>query len=199
MTLYSNTSPSSGLSEAGSPVPLFDNDGTLLNACFFNGNSGLGTTSVSHNLLQLAPIFIPQACTLDALLCEVTSTVSGATLRMGIYDNVNGTPTNLVAESTELSAASPAVVESAALSTSLSVGWYWIGLTCDENSGSVICRHTGTSQSPQWASISGSNIVVRNIFEKSAVDPASSLPDPITSPTATMDAAYPAVFMKLSL
>lgn len=181
-------------------VPIFDNDGTHIGGPLIVDTNTLASVGVTDQRLYLLPLNIPIDCTLDRLLARVATGVAGATFRVGLYDQVGGIPTNLIAESGVLSAAtSSTIVESAALSTSLTAGFYWGAITVDENAGAVSISGVGSYKNPGWYGISGSSITIRNYYLKDSIDPASSLPDPLSGLSESTSNLLPTVFYKISL
>jgi len=183
----------------GYGIPPFEDDGTNLNGIFACDTNTTGLVTPSDKILYMQAIFIPANCTLNYLTAWCSTAVAGSTFRMGIYDHAgNAGPKNLVAESAELSSAATGVIDSALLSTALTAGWHWIGLTCDLNAGSPQFRGVANYKMPVWFQDGGSSISVRNSFYASAIDPASSLPDPWTSTLTAAFSVTPGVWLRLA-
>lgn len=179
--------------------PPFDNDGTFVNGTIIVDSSSFGSVSMPDERIYTYPVCVPLDCTLDNLCCEVKTAASGATLRMGIYDDLGGLPNNLVVETGVLSASSAVIVDSAALSTSLTAGWYWVAVTVDLNGGTVSLGGTISYKTPGFLRDNGTNFVVTNYAYKFSVSPASSLPDPLTGLTYSALSSLPHIILRLSI
>jgi len=180
-------------------IPPFEDDGTGLNGILACDTNTTSTFTPADQTLYMQAIYVPADCTLNYLTAWVSTAVAGSTFRMGIYDHSGNTgPKNLIAESAELSSASTGVLDSAALSTELTAGWYWIGMTANLNSGSPVFRGIASFKQPVWYQDSGSAVVVRNAFYDSSIDPASSLPDPWTSTLTAAFSVTPGVWIRLA-
>lgn len=166
----------------GGAVPLFNNDSTVLNGPAVFDAGSWATTTITNQRMNLVPWYVSADCTLDYLTCAVSTAAAGATLRMGLYDNDSG-PVNLVAESASISAATTGIKDSAALSTALTAGWYWLAITVDNNGGTVVLQACTNYKSVSWPRIFGSGIQIYNYAFVDSIDPASSLPDPCSSVT----------------
>lgn len=92
------------------------------------GNMSTGTSATLGNgALRLYAFLVPKAITLSAIGCEVTTAGDvGCTVRLGIYADVNGLPSTLVADAGTIAGD---VVGSAEVATSVTLqpGIYWIG------------------------------------------------------------------------
>lgn len=183
----------------GYATPPFEDNGTLVNGPFVCDTNTTGIVTPSDQVLYLQAIFIPSDCTLNYLTAWCSTGVAGSTFRMGIYDHSgNVGPANLVAESAELSSAASGVIDSALLSTSLTAGWYWVGMTCNVNGGSPQFRGAASFKTALWWEDGGSAISVRNGFYANSVDPASSLPDPFGSTLTAAFSVIPLAWLRLA-
>jgi len=183
----------------GGAVPYFDDDGTqLVGPWQLDSNTG-GIAAASDQILYLMPIWIGADGTLNNLTTEVTTAVTGSTFRMGIYNHGTGGPTTLLTESAVISSATTGIKDSAALSTAITAGWYWVGLSCDENAGAVSFRGIANYKGPLWYYDSGSVLAPRNSFYKTSVDPASSLPSPYTATGQLAASQFPGVWCRISI
>lgn len=183
----------------GYGIPPFEDDGTLLNGIFGCDTNVTGTVVPSDQVLYMQPIFIQADCTLNYLTGWCSTLVAGSTFRMGIYDHSGKTgPKNLIAESAELSSGATGIIDSSLLSTALTAGWYWIGMTVNNNGGSPQFRGVNGHKMPSFYEDGGSSIGVRNAFYANSIDPASSLPDPWTSTLKAAFSVTPGVWLRLA-
>lgn len=91
-------------------------------------SGGTSATIPSGSLIAGAPIFVPNAVTLQTLSCIIAGTVSGtAHVRMALYTDAGGYPGAPVAgaDSGDLSTTAAAVMTSGTLGAALAPGWYW--------------------------------------------------------------------------
>jgi len=62
------------------------------------GNVHSGGVGLSANQLRAVPVYIPKNCVLSGIAIEVTQTGAGTLARLGIYDIIDGVPTNLIVD-----------------------------------------------------------------------------------------------------
>lgn len=127
-----NASVSGGKVTLGSFAPGYWHTSKYLSGSTVNGNYG----SFQHSGL-LYPIFIGQTSSVDALAIYVVSGLAGTdttkqAMRMGIYNEVNGLPYLLIAETNEFNPADGSIadntfyVESLGATYELAPGRYWL-------------------------------------------------------------------------
>ncbi len=167
----------SGVSQMGGVLPIFNNDSTYINGNISFSNT-LSSISVADRALAFHPMLVGQSCTLNTLLCYGSGT-AGSSVRMGLYSNSGGIPVTKLADSGQISTTvGSSIMESSALSVSLSPGWYWICLVADIAAGFVLIESAAFSSFPSWARIAGGTSVVKDVqsWIQSSVNPSSSLP-----------------------
>lgn len=82
--------------------------------------------ALGRNQLRAIPFVVSKNCTLDRIAMEIT--VAGTLLsvvRLGIYDSVNGIPTNLSLDAGTI-AGDSATFQSITINKTLSAGLYWL-------------------------------------------------------------------------
>jgi len=105
---------------------------------FYTGLSGLtpATLLTVASTIYAYPIYIPGNVALQSLSIDVTTGQTGGKVRAGLYTDVAGTPTALVAGSDtgDLAGTGTAVVGSSAIALSIPEGWYWVASTASASS-----------------------------------------------------------------
>ncbi|MBA3356232.1 MAG: hypothetical protein H0U18_09940 [Pyrinomonadaceae bacterium] len=117
---------------------------TYMRTSFYYGPfaSTAATTSIlSRSFFYAAPFFVSQDVTIDRIACKTSAGGAGATLRMGIYTDVNGVPTDLVLDSGSVDNTTPAIKE-VTVSQALSAGIYWIGAVTQGSVDSTLYVHS---------------------------------------------------------
>lgn len=72
------------------------------------------------------PILVPADVTVDRIACEVVSAgTTGSVIRMGIYENANFAPSNLVLDAGTVSGETTGI-KTITISQTLSAGWHWL-------------------------------------------------------------------------
>jgi hypothetical protein len=88
----------------------------------------LTTTTASYpdGSMRLYPFIVPVDMTVNTIACEVVTTPgsAGSVVRLGIYDDVDGVPTNLILDAGTV-ATQTTGVKSIAISQALSAGIVW--------------------------------------------------------------------------
>lgn len=182
------------------PSVFFDDDGYNVNGPAAVDITAYTSVGVTDQRLYITPMVIPMDCTLNYFTIYISATASGATCRMGLYDDLYGVPNNLVAESAEIAiGAATGVYDSALISTAITAGYYWVCFTINENGGSVSVSSASGAKTMIWGRDVGAFLTVNNIFLKNTVDPATSLPDPISSLTVSGGNQSPHCFLKLDI
>jgi hypothetical protein len=102
---------------------------TMQSGSWYSASNNASTSaSLGNGTLRVAPLYIPNACTLAAIAAEVTGAGStGSVVRLGIYnDNGSGFPGSLLLDAGTINGTS-ATVQSISISQALGPGLYWIG------------------------------------------------------------------------
>lgn len=103
------------------------------------------STSYTQNTMRAVAFIVSKTITLDRIAMEITTIGTAASVvRIGIYDDVNGVPTNLILDAGTI-AGDSASFQSITINQTLTPGLYW--LTCLHNSGSgIIFRAVAAAQ-----------------------------------------------------
>lgn len=121
---------------------------------YTNGTAGSNTTAVvAEGVMRLYPFMIYKDMTIDYIACEIVTTPGGAgsVTRLGIYDNVDGIPTNLVLDAGTVATTGTGMA-SIAISQALTAGIYWMtavsqGASTPAPTYRVITINTGQKRS----------------------------------------------------
>jgi hypothetical protein len=110
--------------------------------------------SLSAGYMRAVPILIPAGVTVSALGVNVTTLGAGETMRLGIYDDATGIPTNLMLDAGTIDASTTGYKEITGLTQALTPGRYWI-VGCHQGGGTAQFTNAGnnpvglgTSRSP---------------------------------------------------
>ena len=96
---------------------------------FPSGGNNLATFGT--DAMRFCPIYISKTTTLKNLAIEIRSAIAG-TLRLGIYDNLNGKPNNLLLDAGTVSTAVAQVVTTP-INLVLNPGWYFLAAAPAQN------------------------------------------------------------------
>jgi len=108
--------------------------------------------SSTEDVTHYTPIYFPNSCTLDRIVCRTGSTFSGtATVRLGIYNNTNGLPSTVLLDAGTVSATAASTDYSITISQAITGGWYWLAFNSQTNAT------TNTFQSVVATNGSGGN------------------------------------------
>lgn len=88
----------------------------------------LTTRSITADNLYAFPVWIPFAEEIDFLAIENTTTSSGNNLRVGLYEDDNGRPGDLVIDSGEISLTAASYKTTSPTAVAVSRGWYWLAV-----------------------------------------------------------------------
>jgi hypothetical protein len=87
----------------------------------------LANNNAVASTVEYHQIFIPEAVTATQLICRTHTTYAGtADVLLGIYNNSGSRPTTKIVDAALQITASGAATYAAAISQSLSPGWYWL-------------------------------------------------------------------------
>jgi hypothetical protein len=107
------------------------------------------------NRLLLSPIFIDQTVTLDRLAAITGSGfVGSASVRLGIYDNLNGRPNDLILDAGTASFTTNNTTQQITISQSVNRGFYWL----------AFCQQTTPTTSAFWGAGAGQSISNNYIY-----------------------------------
>lgn len=99
-----------------------------------SSSSSLGTSSVAQAArIYFYPCYIPVTGSYTKFAVIVTTLGALTNCRFALYNNTNGFPATVLVDSGNQSCTSSGVKESTGLSFSITAGWYWFGLTIDNN------------------------------------------------------------------
>lgn len=94
---------------------------------YTNGQVATVTTTVyPDGSMRLYPFIVPTDMTVDTIGCEVVTTPgsAGSVVRLGIYDDVDGVPTNLILDAGTVDTTTTGV-KTISISQALSAGVVW--------------------------------------------------------------------------
>ncbi len=102
----------------------------------------------------------------DGIRVRCQTTV-GTVFRMGLYENVDGAPTDLIVSTGDLTPAVANIIGSIS-STTLPVGWYWIAIVSDGADSFKGTNRAGVIQNPMGTSPLSSEHLNFQLFTESA-------------------------------
>ena len=92
-----------------------------------------GTLNPTEDTLQAMPFYVPISMTFNSIMFVTNSAWTNAIGRMGVYtDNGDCYPAALLADSGDVSAASPSGLKAAAINVTLTPGLYWLVFNWDQ-------------------------------------------------------------------
>jgi hypothetical protein len=105
-----------------------------------------GSANIGTNNLVLTPIFVDRTLTADRIVASTHSSfVGSSTVRLGIYSNVNGAPSDLVLDAGTVSFTAGNQVREITISQSLSVGFYWFAF-CQQGTPPTTSNYLGANE-----------------------------------------------------
>ena len=118
----------------------------------------------TNNQVVATPFFVPTSTAFTAIAIMTTSTGTNGTARVGVYNDTNGTPSTLVFDGGNLVFNGINTVFKAAITQTLSAGWYWLAYS--QNGGSFSFQAVSTTafgwqqaQSTNGTLTSNSNLI----------------------------------------
>lgn len=119
-------------------------------------NNGNGSGTPNEGRLIAESIWLPSNAISNLGSFVVTGGAAGAVIRFGIYDDVNGVPTNLLLDAgTAAATANSTLVSVAASLTPSTAGWYWFVSAVQGAAASrpaVVVRASSTTRPNIYAS-----------------------------------------------
>lgn len=101
--------------------------------------SGVTAVSLSSGFMRAVLLTLPEARTIIAAACEVVVLGSGETVRFGVFDDVNGVPTNRLYEFPSTADASTTGVKEVSGSYAASAGRIWV-IGCHQGGSTATFR-----------------------------------------------------------
>lgn len=90
---------------------------------------------MGNNYLYAVPIFIPGSTSVNRIGVEcVSGNQSGALARIGIYDNLDGNPNNLLLDAGQVDCSSISLKEISISFTNAVTGWVWLAFIFNQQS-----------------------------------------------------------------
>ena len=184
-------------------ISYFRKTGTTTYERWYSTNitNALLTThpSTSKDIIRAVPFIVSKPITLDRIGMAITASGTAASvLRLGIYDDVNGVPTNLILDAGTI-AADSATDQTITINQILTPGLYYLAFV--HNSAATItirahnaytCPHT-CGFNATWNSTQNAGTVAANLTY-------STLPStfPTSGITLVSTSVVPAIFVRLS-
>lgn len=120
------------------------------------------TQGLSGNSIYYTPVEIGTRVGITTISCKINSAATGATLRMGIYDNAGGKPGNLILDAGSVAVSTTGVKEVTLASTLyLLPGWYWFAIfssgapTLDSANGALLNGVIGFTTAGNTGQVTG--------------------------------------------
>jgi hypothetical protein len=105
----------------------------------------LGTLTITNQRAYYMPIYIPYTTTFDRITIATATGFSGtASVRLGIYNDTNGSPSTLLLDAGTVSATAANTIYEITISQSLNVGFYWLAF-CQQTAPSTNSYAGGSS------------------------------------------------------
>lgn len=137
------------------------NDNTLvtsINTIENNKNLGLRNRGLIHtankasssntgavqaaNRIYLSPILIQSNVMIESININVSTSSSGGTINLLLYDNIDGLPTNLIFNGTVSS--NTTGIKQINIGKFFNAGWYWVGIQMSDTTMRVLSNGTST-------------------------------------------------------
>ena len=94
---------------------------------YLSPGSSVGGTTSSVNTTYYLPIFVPVTTTFDRIACMSFTSFSGtASIRLGIYNNLNGAPGTVLLDAGTVAVTAASTMSAITISQSLTPGIYWL-------------------------------------------------------------------------
>jgi hypothetical protein len=110
-------------------------------------NSQYTNMTASHQTLYFTPIFINTSNTFDRIAIITAATFLGsATVRLGIFQDNNGVPGNLVLDAGTVSPIAASTIYQITISQTLTTGFYWVAF-CQQSTAPTTATYQGNTNS----------------------------------------------------
>jgi hypothetical protein len=132
-------------------LPLVSNNYYMSQKGTTTGLNGTAST------LFFSPIFIPNSVTINQMSFYATTITTSGSIRLGIYNDLNGSPSTLVLDA-GLVAFTVALANSVTVSKVLTPGWYWLcGVLISGNATFFGYSPTGNMHEQRRGTVIGQN------------------------------------------
>lgn len=180
--------PGAGNAHPGGPVNRWIHPPSSLLAA--------GTGAISPNILLFMPVCLPVDTNprVKNLGIQVNGAGGGSdTVRLGLYRNEDGVPTDLIMDSGNLNVGSTGFKQMASATiTSVKPGWYWTAFLCSAATATYeILATTGYLPLVPWSSSAAKRSTVQ--FQ---IYPYAALPS-TASPVGVSNGAFPLVHVQI--
>lgn len=143
---------------------------------------GQAVAAPTLNALILTPLWVPAACTLDRIVCEVVATVASGTSRMGLYANDSATdrPSALIVDAGTVATDATTGMKEATISQAVNAGWLWLAYVAQVATCSIRIMDSGflapVAATTAKVSVAGSSYYVASVTGSlpSTVAPSST-------------------------
>lgn len=184
----------------GNAAPALQDGAYLWNTL---GSGLTGTVTAVADTLILVPVCVPyerdsmRSCDTLAAWVSVAGS-AGAEMRIGLYDNLEGTggPLNLLGETAAMAATGTGAVSGAISSVSLMPGWYWLGIVLNSVASMPTMRSQGV-RNTSWALGNWGGAVITTPSAITVAHPFGALPNPIVGLLSSTTADVPIVYAQL--
>lgn len=163
-------------------------------------NAALTTNPfLSKDIIRAIPFIVSKTTTLDRIGMEITGAgTAGSVLRLGIYDDVNGVPTNLILDAGTI-AADSATAQTIKISQVLTPGLYYLTFVHNSTATITVRAHFAYTH-PQICGFNASWNLTQNAGSIAATFTYGTLPStfPTTAIAPITGSVVPAIFVRLS-
>jgi len=159
--------------------------------------SGLSAAgAAAANVLYATPIYLPDTCRVDALICSVTVGSAG-NMRMGLYTDLNGYPDTRLFVATEITTVATAGLKYQAVGMTLPYGFYWAACVFDstptmqeDDNGA-----SGQTMGPWLGGDSATDVTVHPGINVAFT--YAALPTPFTASAAYSSTTQPRILLRI--
>lgn len=156
-----------------------------------NGNS-LNTSTTISNGMRLLPFLPLNTITSSLLSINVTAASAGSLLKILVFSNVGGSPSQKLYESSQLDCSTTGIKSASASLTFTAGTTYWIGIIANQSGPTLSAYPTGTVIPIAESAVAGTSQWLLGATAYSF----SSIPSTVTSSDfSTASANAPAVFI----
>lgn len=134
--------------------------------------------SLAQDLLYYSPFYVDRRTTFSEISCYSGSTFSGtATVRLGIYANVNGDPSTLILDAGTISATAASTGYAITITQTLNRGWYSLAIV-NQSAANIFASRVNATGQIYWGQPMSTNHV-NNIIGRSESGISGALPSSV--------------------
>jgi len=157
----------------------------------------VGTSTFTKDILFGIPFFLPETCRVDRIFLDV-STGAASDTRIGLYDDLNGYPNNLIKDSASLSSAVSGTGLILSIGLVLPRGLYWGAFVTDTTAGAAFRTWAvGLTALPWLGFTSGTDVTYKAAISAAFV--YAALPATFTGGATLATSPWPKIVLMAGL